>query len=146
MKNRILKALPAKEYRVISPHLKPLTLVKGMVLYEVGERISEVYFPDDAMISYLAGTAEGESLEVSVIGNEGVVGIASLLGESTAFRAVVQIPGRAYSMKREVLRREFKRHEGLHRVVLHYTNALIVQIPGFATTTTPLNNDSDAGF
>jgi CRP-like cAMP-binding protein len=99
-----------------------------MVLYEVGERISEVHFPDDAMISYLSGTAEGESLEVSVIGNEGVVGIASLLGESTAFRAVVQIPGRAYSMKREVLRREFKRHEGLHRLLLHYTNALIVQL------------------
>src|ERR1700740_998425 len=100
MKNRILKALPAKEYRIISPHLQPLTLVRGMVLYEVGESISEVYFPDDAMISYLSGTAEGESLEGSVIGNEGLVGIASLLGESTAFRAVVQIPGRAYRMKR----------------------------------------------
>jgi len=99
-----------------------------MVLYEVGERISEVYFPDDAMISYLSGTAEGESLEVSVIGNEGVVGIASVLGESTAFRALVQIPGSAYSMKGEVLRREFKRYEGLHRILLHYTNGLIVQL------------------
>src|SRR5438132_3048657 len=128
MKNRILKALSSKEYRIIAPHLKPLLLPKGTVLYEVGERISDVYFPEDAMISYLSGTAEGESLEVSVIGNEAVVGIASLLGESTAFRAVVQIPGRAYSMKREVLRREFRRYEGLHRVLLHYINALLVQV------------------
>jgi len=128
MKNLILKALSSKEYRIISAHLKPVMLVKGSVLYEVAERITDVYFPEDAIISYLSGTAEGESLEVSVIGNEAVVGIASLLGESTAFRAVVQIPGRAYSMKREVLRREFKRYEGLHRVLLHYTNALIVQV------------------
>src|SRR5690242_11753544 len=100
MKNRILKALPAKEYRLISQHLKSVTLARGTVLYEAGERIREVYFPDDAIISYLAGTAEGESLEVSIIGPEGVVGIASILGDSTAFRAVVQIPGRAYGMKR----------------------------------------------
>jgi CRP-like cAMP-binding protein len=128
MKNRILKALTSKEYRIIVPHLKPLLLPKGTVLYEVGERISDVYFPEDAMISYLSGTADGETLEVSVIGNEGVVGIASLLGESTAFRAVVQIPGHAFSMKRDLLRREFKRHEGIHRLLLHYTNALVVQL------------------
>jgi CRP-like cAMP-binding protein len=128
MKNRILKALPAKEYRLISQHLKSVTLARGTVLYEAGERIREVYFPDDAMISYLSGTAEGESLEVSIIGPEGVVGIASILGDSTAFRAVVQIPGCAYSMKRELLRKEFRRYEGLHRVLLQYTNALIVQL------------------
>jgi len=57
-----------------------------------------------------------------------LVGIGSILGESTAFRAVVQLPGRAYSIKHDVLRREFKRCDGLHRVLLHYTNALLVQI------------------
>jgi CRP-like cAMP-binding protein len=128
MNNRILKALSSKEYRIVGPQLKPVMLSKGTVLYEVGESISDVYFPEDAMISYLSGTADGETLEVSVIGNEGVVGIGSLLGESTAFRALVQIPGRAYSMKRDVLRREFRRHEGLHRLLLHYMNALVVQV------------------
>jgi CRP-like cAMP-binding protein len=128
MKNRILNSLASKEYRIIAPHLTPMVLEKGTILYEVGERISELYFPEDAMISYLSGTADGETLEVSVIGNEGVVGIASLLGESTAFRAVVQIPGRAYSMKRDLLRREFRRHEALHRILLQYTNALVVQV------------------
>jgi CRP-like cAMP-binding protein len=128
MKNRILKALSSREYRIIAPHLNPTTLAKGTVLYEVGERISEVYFPEDAMVSYLSGTSDGETLEVAVIGNEGVVGIAALFGESTAFRALVQIPGRAYAMKLDVLRKEFKRHEGVHRVLLHYTNALVVQV------------------
>jgi CRP-like cAMP-binding protein len=128
MKNRILRALSSKEYRILAPHLKPLLVPKGTVLYEIGEKIRDVFFPEDAMISYLSGTVDGETLEVSVIGNEGVVGIASLFGESAAFRAVVQIPGRGYSMKRDTLLREFRRHEGLHRLLLHYTNALVVQV------------------
>jgi len=128
MKNRILKALPSKDYRIIAPHLKPISLSKGIVLYEVGEKIGDVFFLEDGMVSYLSGTSDGETLEVSVVGNEGVVGIASILGDSTAFRCVVQIGGRAYSLKRDILRREFKRCEGLNRVLLHYTNALVVQV------------------
>src|SRR3954470_22768189 len=128
MKNRIIKALSTKEYRVIASQLKPVDLVQGTVLNEAGEHINEIYFPDDATVSYFSGTADGETLEVCVIGNEGVVGISSVLSDTTAFRAVVQLPGRAYAMRRDVLRREFKRCEGLHRVLLHYTNALLIQI------------------
>ena len=128
MNNRILKALPAKEYRILSSQLKEVMLPKGAILHEASERIGQVYFPNDAMISYLSGTAEGESVEVCVVGNEGVVGIAALLSDSTAFRAVVQVPGSAVRISREVLRREFKRGESLHRVLLHYTNALLIQV------------------
>jgi len=128
MKNRILQALPQKEFRTLAPQLKLVVLEQDIVLYEAGESISDVFFPDEAIISYLSGTADGATLEVCVIGNEGLVGIGSILGESTAFRAVVQLPGRAYSIKHDVLRREFKRCDGLHRVLLHYTNALLVQI------------------
>ncbi len=128
MKNRILKALPQKEYKTISAHLKRVELPKGMVLYEAGEQITQVYFPDQAMISYLSGTSDGETIEVCVVGNEGIVGLAALLADSTAFRAIVQIPGPAYSMSRELLRKEFKRCDVLHRLLLHYTNALLVQV------------------
>jgi CRP-like cAMP-binding protein len=120
--------LPVKEYRTIVSQLQTVDLVQGKVLYEAGERVQEVYFPDEATISYLSGTADGETLEVCVIGNEGVVGIPSLLADSTAFRAVVQLPGRAYAMRRDVLRKEFKRCEALHKILLHYTNALLIQI------------------
>jgi CRP-like cAMP-binding protein len=128
MKNRILQALPQKEFRTLAPQLKLVVLEQDTVLYEAGESISDVFFPDEAIISYLSGTADGATLEVCVIGNEGLVGIESVLGESTAFRAVVQLTGRAYSIKHDVLRREFKRCNGLHRVLLHYTKALLVQI------------------
>jgi CRP-like cAMP-binding protein len=128
MKNRILKAIPSRELRVISSQLKPVMLAKGAVLYEAGQLIDDVYLPEDAIVSYLSGTAAGETIEVGVVGNEGIVGIAGLLGEVTAFRAVVQIPGHASSLRRDLLRKEFRRQEVLHRVLLQYTNALVVQI------------------
>src|SRR5580704_9071332 len=118
MMNRILESLPTKEYRLIAPQLKPVELAQGTVLYEAGEAITDVYFPLSATVSYLSGTAEGETLEVCVIGNEGVVGIAAILADSTAFHAVVQLPGRAFRVKRDFLRREFKRCDALHRALL----------------------------
>jgi CRP-like cAMP-binding protein len=128
MNNRILKALPPKEYRLVESNMTTLKLEQGAVLYEAGEAINDVYFPDDAAVSCLSGTANGETLEVCVIGNEGVVGISAILTNATAFRAVVQLPGTGYRISRDILRREFLRCETLHRILLHYTNALLVQI------------------
>jgi CRP-like cAMP-binding protein len=128
MNNRILKALPAKDLKIISALLKSIVLAKDTVLYEQGERISNVFFPEDALTSVFSATSEGETIEVSLIGNEGIVGIAALFADSAAFRAVVHVPGVAYSMSKEALRREFKRSEAFHRILLHYTNALLVQI------------------
>src|SRR4051812_25744299 len=128
MKNRILKTLPPREQRILSPQLKPVTFKKGEVLYEAGERITHVYFPETSMVSYLSGTSEGDTIEVCVVGNDGLVGLAALLSDSTAFRAVVQIPGNAYSLSQDLLKREFKRCEVLHRLILEYTNAMLVQV------------------
>ena len=105
-KNRIIKALPLKEYRLVMAQLKPVELAQEVVLYDAGERIRDVYFPEEATVSDLSGTADGETFEVCVIGNEGVVGLASLLAETTAFRAVVQLPGLAYKLSRDLLRNE----------------------------------------
>lgn len=128
MTNRILKALPNREYRQLSPYLKLVTLTQGEILYDTGEAIHDVYFPQDSAISYLSGTSDGQTLEVCVIGNEGIVGMSSVLADATAFRAVVQLAGSAFSIRRDVLRREFRRGDVLHRLLLHYTNALLVQI------------------
>jgi CRP-like cAMP-binding protein len=128
MQNRILLALPPKEFRLILPHLKLVDLAQGVALYEAGEVIGELYFPEDATVSYLSSTIDGETLEVGVIGNEGVVGIACILADSADFRAVVQLPGRAYMIRRDLLKREFRRSDSLHRLLLHYINALLVQI------------------
>ena len=128
MKNRILKALPAKELKLMSGHLKGIALAKDSVLYEPGQQIGNIYFLEDALVSVVSGTADGETIEVCVVGNEGAAGLDSLFSDVASFRAVVQIPGVAYTMSRDLLRREFRRSEALHRVLLQYTNALLVQI------------------
>jgi CRP-like cAMP-binding protein len=103
-------------------------LSKDAVLYEAGQRIKEVYFPEQAMISYVAGTSDGETIEVGVVGNEGLVGIGSLMEGFTEFRAVVQIPGHAYAVNYDFLRREFSRCDVINRVLMHYTKGLLVQV------------------
>jgi CRP-like cAMP-binding protein len=128
MKNRILKALPAKEYRILSPDLSAVVLHSGVVLHEPGEVVRNIYFPNEAMVSYLSGTAEGETIEVGVVGNEGVVAITSLLAGAMPFRASVQIGGGAYKISRDVLRKEFARCGVLHDLLLRYANALLTQI------------------
>jgi CRP-like cAMP-binding protein len=128
MKNRILKALPAKELKLLSGQLKGIALAKDAVLCEPGQRIGNIYFLEDAMVSVLSGTSDGETIEVCVVGNEGIVGLDSMFSDFASFRAIVQIPGVAYTMSRESLKREIKRSDALHRVLLHYTNALLVQI------------------
>ena len=128
MNNRILKSLPPKEQRILILQLKPVVLTKGSVIYEAGAQITQVYFPETSMVSYLSGTSEGETIEVCIVGNDGIVGLASLLSDSTAFRAAVQITGNAYSLSHDLLRKEFKRCEVLHRILLEYTNSLLVQV------------------
>jgi hypothetical protein len=127
-KNRILKALPAKESRVILPLLRPIWLAKDRVLSEAGERVNEIIFPDQALISYLSGTSDGESIEVCAVGNEGAVDLGALLAQRTAFRAVVQVSGNAHLIAGDALRKEFGRCDVVHRILLHYTGALLVQL------------------
>lgn len=127
-RNRILKGLPPRESRLVSPHLKHIMLKKDVVLYEAGQRIKQVYFPEHAMVSYVAGTSDGETIEVGVVGHEGVVGIGSLIEGFTAFRAVVQIPGSAYVVNYEIIKKELARCDVVHHTLSHYTKTLLVQV------------------
>jgi CRP-like cAMP-binding protein len=127
-KNRILKGLPPRESRIIVPQLRQIWLPKDHVLSEAGERVREVIFPDLALISYLSGTSDGESIEVCIVGNEGAVDLGSLLSQRTAFRAVVQIPGEAHVISTDFLRKEFGRCDVVHRILLNYTGALLSQL------------------
>jgi hypothetical protein len=115
--NRLLASLPAPSRWWLNT-LEPVKLKTGMVLNEPERSIEHVYFPDAALvslISYFSGTSDGETIQVCVVGSDGVAGLGGLLSDSTAFHAVVQIPGRAYSMSRDVLIKEFKRCDVLHR-------------------------------
>ena len=128
MKNRVLEALPAKERRVVAVQMTEVNLPRSAVLFDAGDSPEYVYFPTGAMVSFLSSTADGQSIEVGLVGNEGVVGIATVFGNVAAFRAVVQIGGLCLRMNRSALKREFQRSDAIREVLLEYANALLIQI------------------
>jgi CRP-like cAMP-binding protein len=105
-----------------------VTLALGETLYESGSHLRHVYFPVSGVVSLLIVTEDGGSAEIAVIGNDGCVGIALLLGgETTLDRAVVQIAGHAYRLPAEVVLREFKRGHAAQLLLLRYIQALMTQ-------------------
>jgi CRP-like cAMP-binding protein len=127
--NRLLRALPARDYRQFSADLEPVNLEPGTILYKRGEAPGCVHFPVSAVVSLLATMENGASSEIAVTGNDGVVGIEVFLGGVTATTdAVVQTRGFAFRLTAPVLRREFSRGGELSRVLLRYAQALFTQM------------------
>ncbi|MDX6272248.1 MAG: hypothetical protein QOD28_3471 [Acidobacteriota bacterium] len=127
--NQILNQLSPEEYERLSPHLEPVTLSHGDVLYYPQEPVSHVYFPNSGTVSVVATFANGGGVEVGMVGNEGVFGVNVVLGSvTTPHEAMVQLPGDGVRASSDVLRREFKQGGQLHDLLLRYTQAFIVQI------------------
>ena len=126
--NRILAALP-KNSREWMQTLEPVTLQPGMVLYEADEAIEHVYFLNNALVSIISMNAEGASVEIGLVGNEGMVGISVFLGASTAtMRAVSLIPDDARRMTVRAFRRALIDGAALRQLLSHYTQAVLGQI------------------
>jgi CRP-like cAMP-binding protein len=99
------------------------------VLYEGGEPIRHVYFPDDGLISLLVVMDDETVREIGVIGNEGMLGTALALGmKTTTTRALVQLPGGAMRMKAVALRDELGRGGVFPDVLRRYIHALFTQV------------------
>ncbi|MWV17384.1 helix-turn-helix domain-containing protein [Pseudomonas sp. L-22-4S-12] len=127
--NHLLAALSGEVQQRLFSHLEHVSLPLGKVLYESGDTMRHVYFPTDSIISLLYVMESGASAEISVVGNEGLVGIALFMGgESTPSRAIVQSGGYAYRLHGQRLKDEFNRHGELLVLMLRYTQALITQM------------------
>ncbi len=121
--------MPAEVRERLFPLLQLVPLRLGKVLYESGDTLRHVYFPTDSIVSLLYVMDNGASAEISVVGNEGLIGVALFMGgESTPSRAIVQSGGYAYRLLGQNLKDEFNRHGGLLLLVLRYTQALITQM------------------
>src|SRR5690606_9127515 len=109
--------------------LKLVELNLGDVLYESGQPIDFVYFPTTCIISLLYVMLNGASAEISVVGNDGMVGIAVCMGgESTPSRTLSQSRGHAYRMPSAEFKNEFNSHTHVRVLTLRYTQALITQM------------------
>lgn len=127
--NHLLAALPPDVQERLFPHLELLRLPLGKALYESGDAMRHVYFPTDAIISLLYVMENGASAEISVVGNEGLIGVAVFMGgESTPSRAIVQSAGSVFRLSGQRIKDEFNRHGEMLQLMLRYTQALITQM------------------
>lgn len=127
--NALLAALPVADCERLTKDLELVHLALGQVLHESGETMSHAYFPIDCVVSLLYVMKSGESAEIAIVGNEGVIGIALFMGgESSMNRAVVQNAGYAYRLKAQVLKDEFYKGGALSRLLLMFASALITQM------------------
>ncbi|MBA4121511.1 MAG: Crp/Fnr family transcriptional regulator [Acidobacteria bacterium] len=128
-KNYILNALPEEDFNRLLPDLTPVKLPHGQILYRPDEPIEYVYFPNNSVISVVAITADGQSVESGVIGREGMAGVNVLMGvDSMPNENIIQLADGALRMSTAAVRREFKRGGALHDLLLRFMHALMIQI------------------
>lgn len=127
--NELLAALPDAELARWLPHLEWVDVHHGEVLYQPGNRLTHVYFPTTSIISLLYVMEAGASVEIAVVGREGIVGISLFMGaKSTPSRAVVQSDGQVIRLNSAVLMQAFDRGGPVLHLLLRFTQALITQI------------------
>jgi CRP-like cAMP-binding protein len=128
-RNRILAALPPADYKRIAGQLEPVELAHGELFYETGQPIKHVYFPNNMMSSLVSQMANGENVEVGIIGFEGMVGLPIVLGVTNApHETMAQIAGPALRLEAEALVDEFNRGGMMHQLLLRFTHLLMMQM------------------
>jgi len=124
--NRLLLALPPPELRRLQPLLEHVELVRGQSIYEVGARIKYIYFVNRGLISLVRTMHDGRSVEIGVVGTEGMTGSYCLFGiDSAVMDAVGQVPGSALRISRETLRNQATKSSILRDTVGRYMHFAI---------------------
>ena len=124
--NDLLSALLATEYKRLLPRLEHVSLKRGEVIYRADQEVAHVYFPEDAVIAMVDTTSDRRTVEVGIIGHEGLVGINIFLGGVvTPDKAIVQLPGGAFRMKSKDLRQEVRFGSPLQRLLIGYTRTFL---------------------
>lgn len=129
LRNHLLAALPADDFRRVSRLFEPVFLEPNQVLYEFGERSGYAYFPTTAIVFLRYIMSNGSTAAIGIVGNEGVIGTAIYMGSETAsHRTVVQNAGEAARIKAAELHDEFNRGGRFQLLLLRYTMALLAQV------------------
>lgn len=127
--NRVLAALPYVEWLGLEPDLERVELAPGATLYESGVVLKHVYFPTTAVVSLVSSMMDGASVEVAVVGNEGVVGVCAFMGGGRALSgAVVQSGGHALRMSARAIAWHASHSDAFMQKLLCYTQALFTHM------------------
>lgn len=126
--NRLLVAADPVDRTLLKPHLEPVTMLPGDILFDAGEVIEHIYFPQSGVVSQLAAMKDGTFVECGTIGREGAVGLLTGLGSGKALkRAVVQIAGRALRIRKSTFQSVLTNSKTLQELRERYLEALLAQ-------------------
>ena len=125
LKNRLLSALPSEDRAFLAPHLSLVDLEKGRLLYDPGDLIDQVYFPNDCVISLMTLMESGAAIESAAIGREGALGLnAAVAPRQSLSRAIVQAPGSALRIAAAPLHDVWSRSAALRDLVDRHNEAM----------------------
>jgi CRP-like cAMP-binding protein len=126
--NQLLASLPSADFGAIRPHLRSLELTHQSVLVRAGEPLTQVYFPHSGIISLVMRLAEGETVEVAMIGRDSVFGASAALdGGIAPNEAVVQLPGTASALDVAQLRKAAEQSLPFRTMLIRHEQALFAQ-------------------
>ncbi|WP_199873172.1 Crp/Fnr family transcriptional regulator [Ideonella sp. A 288] len=129
VQNLLLRALPAAELQRLAPRLERVELARGAMLYEAGATIGHVHFPETAIVSLTTTLQDGASVEVAVVGQEGIVGVCAYMGGGRSLSsAVVQTAGQALRMTAASIRDASRESAPLMQELLRYTQVLFTHM------------------
>jgi CRP-like cAMP-binding protein len=126
--NALLASLPPADFKLLSPHLRTVSLDQGVLLAEAGDEVDTVHFPHTGMISLLAVMKDGRAVETSTVGSDGVVGAMAGLGLHVAMvRTVVQLPMSLSQVSAVQFRKAVAASETLRNLCIRYNEVLLAQ-------------------
>lgn len=127
--NLLLQRLPRSAFEQIEPHLEAVELSLGEVLYRPHASIDHFYFVERGLVSLVKTMLDGRTVEIGVVGIDGMTGVGSLLGiETAAFESIVQIPGFARRIPMIILQREADSHAGLRISLMKYARFVLSEV------------------
>jgi len=125
-KNRLLAALPPPDLQRFFSELSPVSLESRQIVYETGRAMEYVYFIEEGLASILRDMANGSTVEVGMIGAEGMVGVTAMLGaETSAQQVIVQVAGTALRINTARCREAFDQSASVRRKVNRFTESLL---------------------
>lgn len=127
--NLLLNQLPKRELKQILSKTERVELVYNTDVYLAGDKIEHVYFPESGIISLLAAVGKASTIEVGIVGDEGMVGLSVFLGVETSLnRAVIQGAGFALKMTAADFLSECESSKEFSRILRRFTHSLMTQI------------------
>jgi CRP-like cAMP-binding protein len=133
VQNEILNSIPESEFNLISPDLEAVELPHRLIFHETGEKMAFAYFLNEGMASLVVLTSDGRSVEIAIVGHEGMVGTPLVVGLYRGpYRSIMQIPGAGFRLKAELLEEKLTQTPQLRLLLNRYVLTQGLQIAQIA--------------